>query len=598
VSTIRKSRLSFIILILIWVWLTLVLTRPTLARWLDNTPHLRPPQPSGTDYLIVAPEALSHSAQAWADYRRERRYATQTLLLSSDTATVERVRESIQRIYLESGRPYPFYVLLLGHAHPGSSFTASYLPADRLDVTPEYAAVLGYDYIASDSAYAVESDPFSPLLPIAIGRVPARTDEEALRVLDRVRSYEARPPSGTGRAQIELVASDSKFGPKFNRLIEWLVTFMVEEYMPADYRWHMLYGNPDSAYTYPVRDFPNEVARRLDQGAQLVTYIGHGSSDGLGPALSTDGTRGRIFDLDDLPLVKDASASVFMALACSAGEYDSPGNTPSLAEALLLYPDGAAATYAASRLTEPAANTLLGKDLFQVLLADHAPTTGEWIWQAESNFRNPGADRALSIWLLIRTVPPLYARTIESSREIPSVDVQKLYVVQQHAYNLFGDPALALAHPRAELDVRPRLLWQPFGRRVPFTGGGGLQPGQTITVTLDALPGTILPTDTVPNDTATRYAQANDKTVNQASVTANAEGKFAGEIQLPPGLPSGHYLLRALTIKDGVTLVGTHDVYLSWPPIGDILTSTIVWWLLVSTVLLRKIASQRRHLET
>jgi len=591
-SRICKSRLVASILILAWVGLTLALTWPALARRIDNTPRPNPPQPGGADYLIVAPEALSHSARAWADYRRERGCAAQTLLLSPEAATIEQIRESIQQTYLASGRPFPFYVLLLGHAHPASSSPASYLPAARLEVEPEYAALLGYDHIASDSAYATQDDPLSSLLPIAIGRIPARSDEEALRLLDRTHSYEAHPPSGVGRTQVELIASSSKFGPTFDRLIEWLVTFMVEERLPADYRWHMLYGNPDSAYAYPVAEFPQEVARRLERGAHLVAYIGHGDSDSVGPALSLEGAKGRIFSLDDLPLAQDVSASLLMMIACSAGEYDAPGEAPALAEALLLHPGGAAATYAASRLTVPAANTVLGKDLFQVLLARRAPTAGEWIWRAESNFRNPGADRALSVWLLARAVPALYTRTIEVEEEWPRLEVQTLYLAQQHAYNLFGDPALALAHPKPALDIGPRLPWQPFGGSVTFTGSGS-PPGQTVTVDLEALPGANLSSGAAPSSVISRYVQANYKTVGRVSLRADAAGEFAGRIQLPPKLPSGRYLLRAVTLEEDATLIGTGDVYIGWPPIGEILTSTTFWWLLVSATLLWKLIQPR-----
>jgi peptidase C25-like protein len=592
---IRKS-LRFaghLIFISAWALLSVSLVWPRLTPLLDNTPAPRPPTAGGVNYLIVAPERLKASAESWADYRRERGYAVQIVTFPPAAATVENIRAAVQRVYNDSGRPYPFYVLLLGQAHPFyPEYVETYLPAATvpLNLPQHYIDEVGYDFIASDDAYALEEG--GHLLPIAFGRVPVTDDGEAMRVLDRTRAYETHPPTGAGRVQVELLASDSKFGPAFDRTIEALVEYFVEMHMPEYYRWHMLYGHPGSPYTYPVEDFPQEVARRMDQGALLVTYIGHGSGDYLGPALSEDGRRGRVFALGDESLVTNAEDSVVMMIACNAGEYD---QSSSLAEALLLQPGGPVATYAASRVTLPAANTILGKDLFRILLNGKAQTAGEWIRLAESNYENPGSDPALSTWLLSRVVPPLYALAIQGNGdETPPLDADLVYGLQQHAYNLFGDPALALAYARPELDVRPRLLWQPFGGSMAFAGDGGLRAGQSVTVTLYTRQAVILPRPNPGDDLKTHYENANDKTVSQVAVNVNEDGKFSGEMSLPPGLPSGHYILESVAVKNNETLVGSQAVYLGWPPVGEVLMSTVFWWLVVSAGLMWKIAP-RRH---
>ena len=590
---IRKTlRLAgYLLFISAWALLTVSLVWPRLTPLLDNTPAPRPPAAGGVNYLIVAPEALKTSAEAWAEYRRERGYAVRVFTFPPEAATVENIRAAIRRVYDGSGRPYPFYVLLLGHAHAWDRVEA-YLPAAfvPLNLPQVFIDEAGYDFIASDDAYALEEG--GNLLPIAFGRVPVTDDGEAMRVLDRTRAHETHPPTGAGRVQVELLASDSRFGPAFDQTIEALVEYFVETHMPEHYRWHMLYGHPGSPYTYPVDGFPEEVARRMEQGALLVTYIGHGSGDYLGPALSAEGQRGRVFDLYDVQRVTDAEDSLVTMIACSAGEYDQGW---SLAEMLLIRPGGPVATYAASRVTLPAANTILGKDLFKILLKGEAQTAGEWIRLAESNYQNPGSDPALSTWLLSHVVPPLYALAIRGNGdETPPLDADLVYGLQQHAYNLFGDPALALAHARSDLDVRPRLLWQPFGRRVAFAGDGGLRAGQSVTVTLYTTQAAIRPRPVPPDDLIARYESANDKTVSQVSVRVNDEGKFSGEVLLPPGLPSGHYILESVAVTDNATLVGSHAVYLGWPPVGEVLTATVFWWLVVSAGLLWKIVPRRR----
>lgn len=589
--SLRKLVWALVTLLLagLWLLLTLALAWPAIADRLDNALPLRAPTSGGVNYVIVAPNSLQASATAWADYRRERGYAVSLVLLPPQETTIDHIRATIQRLYVESGRPYPFYALLLGHAH--TAYPEGYLPAAivPLQLPAMYIQEIGYDFIASDDAYALTGNA-GDLLPIAIGRVPATDDAEVLRVLARTRAYESHPPAGEGRLQVELLASDSGFGPVFDQTIETLIEYFVEEHLPSVYRWHLLYGHPGSPYAYPVADFPQEAARRMQQGAVLVTYIGHGSGASLGPALGADGEKGRVFNLGDVGLVTDAESSLVTMVACSAGKYDQDW---SLAEGLLLQPGGPVATYAASRITLPAANTILGKDLFTGLLTGRATTAGEWIRQAELNYKNPGSDRALSLWLLGRLVPRLYALAIPTDRETPPLDAALIYGLQQHAHNLFGDPALALALPRSELAVRPRLNWQLWGSRLAFSGSGDLSAGQPVTVTLAAAQATILPRLNPDNDLRTQYENTNNKVVTRVMVAADQAGMFAGEAPLPQDLPGGRYWVQAVAVNGGMTVAGSHVIYLGWPSPGRLLFSPWLWWVLAGLLLVRRIRRRR-----
>ena len=80
-----------------WALLTVSLVWPRLTPLLDNTPAPRPPTAGGVNYLIVAPEALKTSAEAWAAYRRERGYAVQVFTFPQEAATVENIRAAIHR---------------------------------------------------------------------------------------------------------------------------------------------------------------------------------------------------------------------------------------------------------------------------------------------------------------------------------------------------------------------------------------------------------------------------------------------------------------------------------------------------------------------
>ena len=577
----RSCRTILIDSILIVIWLILAAgpAWTALSPLADTRPPLRNPKPGGTNYLIVASPALETSANAWAEYRRSTGYVPD--ILEAAEYDFPSLREKIQKSYIDSGRPNPFFVLLLGHAHGDSTAPGAYLPAGEMD-SGEFAYYLsGAETIASDSLYAARDDELH-LLPIAIGRVPARDEGEALRILARVKHYESEPPAGPGRSRIDLIASDSGFGPQFDGLVVGSLEYLVTSHLPEYYQWRILYGNPESAYYVPAGDFPGEIAGRLNSGSLLAMYIGHGLMDYLGPIRAPDGSEAPAFESEDLPLIRSADGSVVALLGCLIGQYDSAGDQPSLAEELVLRPGGAAAAYAASRITSPEANAVVVKDLLTGALQDRIPDLGSWIARAESAFLRPAADRAL--WMAVgrRIIPELHkVPGLTGQYAAPDIPGELHYNLAQHAYNLFGDPALRIAYAVPDLTIRPAFAWVPRLDRVSFSAGG-LAPGGSATIVLLAPPGHRWQSDI---DTGSE-PQANDRTVAERSVSADTKGNVSGQLDLPAGLPSGRYILKVEAVDAGTTRVGSRTVYLGLPPVGVVFASVYFWWGMVTVVLL------------
>jgi hypothetical protein len=217
------------ILLSVWVVLTLTIVWPELYMLSDFPAKGKPVEPDATNYLIIAPQQLKDSAFAWADYRTMTGFHTRVFLLAQDQAKVSAIRDLIQKSYAESGRPYPFYVLLIGHAHPSSSFPDTFLPAANFSVDPNMFSGYGKDPIASDDAFAAAFSRGIPrkTMPIFIGRIPVRTEEEAFLLLERTRKYEETPPVGVGRTQIELVSSNAGFGSEYDPILEWALKTLI-----------------------------------------------------------------------------------------------------------------------------------------------------------------------------------------------------------------------------------------------------------------------------------------------------------------------------------------------------------------------------------
>ena len=567
-----------------WTLLTLTLIWPVLISGRETSPEPRLPTAGGYNYLVIAPKNLSESAQEWVEYRQKSGYRAVSYVIGNDMTSYD-IRWVIHEIYHLSGNPYPFFVLLLGHAHTDSSYPESYLPTVRLRLTKDESLTWGYTSVPGDGGYAY--DPKSVRwLPIAIGRIPALDNRFSLDILARVQKYENQPPVGEGRTRVEIIASSTDWGAWIDQAFERLLNFYANTHLPDYLEMHVLTGNPDSSYSYPLDDLVNETARRFDSGALLVSYIGHGGNDILLPAFSRDGYYTWIFSLEDMHRVQHANDSVMTFVACDVGQFDLPGNRISLAEALLLYDHGPVSTYAASRITFPLPNVVLEMDLLQTLVHERLLTFGQCLQRVRDAPDNP-IDPSFLTWFGRKVMPYLYVLTT-GEFSIGKISPASCYRWQRYAYNLFGDPALALAYPTIGLEIEPRFRWQPFSQKLSFSGYSPLTPGQTVYVSVNYPVGSAPKYSGDIREQRFIYSRSNSNALTTTSVSIDSDGQFRGELKLPSGLPAGRYILQAITTTDKETLIGNENLYIGLSP-SIIFDSTSFWWLIISIVLFSRL---------
>ena len=592
VSINQEGRIGlFTVLIALWAILTADILWPIISDLNPSPSKLKPPEPGGANYLVIAPQALGKGAAAWEDYRRDTGYQAKVVLLSPEQEKVEEIRELIQETYAESGKPYPFYVLLIGHAHPFSSHSDTYLPAAHFSVDPRRFSGYGTDPIASEDGYAgdLSSGIPSNTLPIFIGRIPVRTEEEAFLLLERTRNYEKTPISGAGRARIELVSSNAGFGPQYDPIFEWALRTLLQKDLPDEYGWHLLNGNPQSPYSYPMHLFPKEIAKRFDSGALAFVYVGHAQPDLLGWACAPNGACGRIFNGEDASLIQNANASLGIFTACSAGKYDLDGDNLSVVETIFLTPGGPVATYSSSAWINATLNGQMLIDLFEALLIDNAPTLGEWVGRIETR---PGSTSSRDLFTaVVKSVLPWVSGIYEKKLLLSPAQAGQALEIQHATYNLFGDPALRIAYPLPGMVVSPYWIWQPWKRSLAFHGSGGLAVGQQVLISLEIAPGNFNSRVDQIKGTIDGYLQANHPVISLANVPVVNNGRFSGRIDIPNDTPGGKYLLKAISVHNNGTYVAAHPVYIGWPPILEILSSGGFWWAMTSIVLGLKVVS-------
>jgi len=299
------------------------------------------------------------------------------------------------------------------------------------------------DDYATDAPYQLADDR-DQVPDFLVGRVPAPSNQEALALLNRIKIYESSPGLGDWRKRINYIASEARFGA-MDKMIERMFIAMVDQVVPYDYDISMTYANPASPYCAPPSQFGDYVMRRINQGALLVNYVGHGAPNMLDVLnwreirypICTQKQAAAQLDIDP------HQAPILLIIACSTGMYDRPNGKRSLSESMLFNPRGPIAVIAGSRITHPYPNAIYQKDFTDQLCVQQRATIG-------------GVDLAATRQLI--NLSNQDDQTIEQIAALIALQGKwestpaKLRTIHASLYNLLGDPATAIPYPKNSIE--------------------------------------------------------------------------------------------------------------------------------------------------
>jgi hypothetical protein len=127
-------------------------------------------------------------------------------------------------------------------------------------------------------------------------------------------------------------------------------------------------GNDDTARA--------QIVDAINQGPTVVNYFGHGS-------VSVWTGAGLLNQDNASTLTNGNHLSLFVMMTCLNG-YFNDAAIDSLSEILMKDPQGGAvATWSSTGLTVPSGQTVMNKQLYQLLLSDHSMRLGDAIRQAK-----------------------------------------------------------------------------------------------------------------------------------------------------------------------------------------------------------------------
>lgn len=285
---------------------------------------------------------------------------------SCGSQDVTAIRDFLKMLYNRNNSQLK-YVLLFGDA--------SYDPKNRIpensNFIPTYQSVNSTNptitYVTDDFFGLL--DPHeglfnNDLVDIGIGRIPAETLKEANDVVDKIEKYYTQESFGDWRNVIAFVADDGdandgnthmwQADSLANIVDDMYKSINIEKFYLDDYQQLSTPGGPRSP------DMQEAINYRIEKGALLVNYTGHGGELGW--------TQERILEVDQINSWNNQNKlSLFMTATCKFSRFDDPA-IKSAGEYVLLNPSGGAvALLSTTRLVYSSPNYNLNTKFIKTL---------------------------------------------------------------------------------------------------------------------------------------------------------------------------------------------------------------------------------------
>lgn len=380
----------------------------------------QPASPEGAEYIVITHSEFAPAARRLADWRaRDDRFGPPLTTLVVDVQDIydefsgglldpSAIRNFLSHAVRNWPIP-PVYLTLLGdgtydYKNNSGLSHPNWIPAYQHGPSTYdewYARIAGRDKIPD----------------LAVSRIPVQSAAEADAVVDKILRYDRATEPGPWQAGILLVADDIT-NPEYPDRVESFFVIDAEriasQTMPEDLDVTKLYIG---AYPREGRTKPGareEFLRLFNEGALILTYIGHGHPELLAHEY--------IFLLNrDLVRIDNGRRLPFVYTAASAvGVFDDP-TQDSIPEALLKMPDrGVIGFICATRIGYHNSNMLLALKFHRQM------------------YRSGREHVPLGLALM----------------EAKQVSVSDLWRTNLQRYSLFGDAAQRLARPPLEVALQ------------------------------------------------------------------------------------------------------------------------------------------------
>ncbi|GAB4321597.1 MAG: type IX secretion system sortase PorU [Bacteroidales bacterium] len=336
------------------------------------------------DYVIVSHPAFADQAERLAQFHRDTDDMSVVVVtpaqiyneFSSGAQDVSAIRDFMKMLYdRRDPQLNPLYLLLFGDA----SFDYKERAPDNTNFVPTWTTTESLNPISSyikDDFFVLLDGAGDLFLDAGVGRFPVHTYDQAVSMVDKTIHYATPTPAvmGDWRNIICLVADDEDGNLHLGDAEE--IADTVESIMPGiniDKIYFDSYPqvSTPSGERYPDANF--DLNQRINRGALIVNYIGHGGEGGL--------AHERVVQIADINSWDNYdNMPVFVTATCEFSRFDDPTRT-SAGELVALNPNGSGvALFTTTRATYAGANMQLTKHLYSYALQKedgHYPRMGD-----------------------------------------------------------------------------------------------------------------------------------------------------------------------------------------------------------------------------
>jgi hypothetical protein len=385
--------------------------------------------PAAPDTLVVCAAEFRPALAEWEEFRQAQGHAIRVI---SPPSSAEQLRTTIRNV----GRSGQLkYVVLVGDVPsiraPAAGISKTTIPTNYLPAKVNVR--FGSDpMIASDIPYAdVDGDDIPDL---AIGRIPADSLAELATVLRKSLRYEQQAEHGAWERRLNIASGKGGFGAVTDAIIEAAARQVITQNVPAEYQTQHICPSAASVKGQVLASFAVRAREQLSEGSLAWVYLGHGLPTELDRVPTATGSES-ILSVGDVPKLRCSGHSPLAVLvACWTGAMDAPRDC--LAEELLMAEEGPVAVIAATRITMPYGNTVLGCELLRSCFRDRPEHLGDTLRLAERRTLATPVDDPLRASL----------DSMAAGISPPPVDLEGECREHVLMYHLLGDPLLHLRY--------------------------------------------------------------------------------------------------------------------------------------------------------
>lgn len=407
--------------------------------------------PLPVDLVIVVPDPFRGEAERLARRRideglRVRMVSPQEIYneFSSGQRDISAIRRYMKMLYDRAGtegRQKPRYLLLFGDGvfnnllpeSTGQNWIPSYQSYDSWSPGSSYT---------SDDFYAMlddaEGEGGRDLPDIGVGRLPVNTQAQARAVVDKILNYDrlalqdeldmtcasgSEAGANDWRNWIAFISDDQDGAGAGNEPFHTNNSDTLAKRVQARQPWinqSKIYMDAFTQYATPggqrYPDGARAIRERVQKGALVVNYIGHGGEVGWGHE--------RFLDMNTILGWTNAQRlPLFMTATCEFSRWDSPGHT-SAGENVLLNPNGGGvALFTTTRLAYSSTNQTINLAFYEQVFKENTSDGANW--------RMGDTYRATKV----------------------AVSSNSNQVANIRSFAFLGDPSIRLAVPRKEVYI-------------------------------------------------------------------------------------------------------------------------------------------------